>query len=122
MNDIERMARAALAALPEMFRAQLGDIVLRIEEFADDDVLGSLGIDNPYALSGLYHGCPIGEKSSMDSGSLPDMILLYRRPILEEWIESGGDLEALVNHVLVHEVGHHFGLSDADMHRLEHES
>ena len=121
-DDIEAMARRAMAALPAMFRAELGDVVLRVEEYADDETLAALGIEHPLDLSGLYHGRPIGEKSSLDSGALPDMITLYRRSILEEWIETGVDLETLVNHVLVHEVGHHFGLSDEDMHRLEQEA
>jgi predicted Zn-dependent protease with MMP-like domain len=120
-DDIEAMARAAMAALPDMFRAQLGDVVLRVEEYADDETLAALGIEHPLDLSGLYQGRPVGEKSSMDSGALPDMITLYRRAILEEWIETGVELEALVAHVLIHEVGHHFGLSDADMHRIEQE-
>jgi predicted Zn-dependent protease with MMP-like domain len=121
-DDIERMARKAMAALPAMFRAELGDVVLRVEEYADDETLAALGIEHPLDLSGLYHGRPVGEKSSMDSGTLPDIITLYRRAILEEWIETGVDLDALVTHVLVHEVGHHFGLSDEDMHRLEGEA
>ncbi|MGN6271008.1 MAG: metallopeptidase family protein [Sphingomonas sp.] len=121
-DDIERMARAAMDALPAMFRAELGDVVLRVEDYADDETLAALGIEHPLDLSGLYHGRPVGEKSSMDSGALPDMITLYRRAILEEWIETGVDLQALVTHVLVHEVGHHFGLSDDDMHRLEQEA
>lgn len=121
-DDIEAMARAAMAGLPEMFRAQLGDVVLRVEEIADDETLAALGIEHPLGLSGLYQGRPVGEKSSMDSGTLPDMITLYRRAILEEWIETGVDLDALVSHVLIHEVGHHFGLSDDDMHRLEREA
>ena len=119
--DIEELARAAMDGLPAMFRAQLGDVVLRVEEYADEETLAALGIEHPLDLSGLYHGRPVGEKSSMDSGALPDMITLYRRAILEEWIETGVELEALVAHVLIHEVGHHFGLSDADMHRIEQE-
>jgi len=119
--EIERMARAAMAQLPEMFRAHLGDVVLRVEEVADAETLAALGIRHPLALSGLYHGRPIGEKSSMDSGTLPDTITLYRQSILREWFETGVDLDALVTHILVHEVGHHFGLSDDDMHRLERE-
>ena len=116
---IERLARQALARLPEAFRAHLGDVVLRVEEFADDAVLDELGIEDPFELTGLYSGRPVGKKSSSDSGALPDMIHLYRRPLLDEWVDTGVTLEALVTHVLVHEVGHHFGLSDADMHALE---
>jgi predicted Zn-dependent protease with MMP-like domain len=116
---IEAIARATLAALPPEFRAHLDDVVLIVEEVADDETLDALGIEHPLDLSGLYHGRPIGEKSSMESGALPDRIHLYRRAILEEWIETGVGLEELVAHVVIHEVGHHFGLSDADMHALE---
>jgi predicted Zn-dependent protease with MMP-like domain len=118
-DTIEAIARATLAALPAEFRAHLGDVVLIVEELADDETLDALGIEHPLDLSGLYHGRPVGEKSSMDSGALPDRIHLYRRAILEEWIETGVSLDELVAHVLIHEVGHHFGLSDADMHALE---
>ncbi|HVJ00273.1 MAG TPA: metallopeptidase family protein [Sphingomonas sp.] len=121
-DEIEAMARDALAALPAEFRAYLGDVVLAVEDYADDETLAALGIDHPLDLSGLYHGRPVGEKSSMDSGTMPDRIFLYRRAILEEWIETGVRLDDLVRHVLVHEVGHHFGLSDEDMHRLEDEA
>ena len=119
--EIEDMARAAMAQLPDMFRAYLDDVVLRVEEVADAETLAALGIRNPLALSGLYRGRPVGEKSSMDSGTLPDTITLYRQSILRERFETGVDLDALVTHILVHEVGHHFGLSDDDMHRLERE-
>jgi len=118
-DAIEALARAAIARLPEAFRAHLGDVVLRVEDFADDATLDEMGSDNPFELSGLYRGRPVGMKSIDDSGALPDMIFLYRRALLDEWVESGETLEALVGHVLVHEVGHHFGLSDADMHALE---
>ncbi|AJP73114.1 metallopeptidase family protein [Sphingomonas hengshuiensis] len=116
---IEALARAALARIPEPFAAHLGDVVLIVEDFADDETLDALGIEDPFDLTGLYHGRPIGEKSLFDSGALPDRIHLYRRPILDEWVDSGVTLEALVSHVVVHEVGHHFGLSDDDMHALE---
>jgi len=116
---IEALARAAIDRLPEAFRKYLDDVVLRIEDFADDETLSALGIENPFELSGLYRGRPVGMKSIDDSGTLPDMIFLYRRALLDEWVESGETLEALVSHVLVHEVGHHFGLSDDDMHALE---
>ena len=116
---IEQLARAALARLPDAFRRHLDDVVLRVEDFADDETLAALGLEDPFQLSGLYRGRPIGTKSIDDSGTLPDMIFLYRRALLDEWVESGETLEALVSHVLVHEVGPHFGLSDADMHALE---
>ena len=89
------------------------------KDFADDETLDALGIDDPYDLTGLYHGRPIGEKSSMDTATLPDRIHLYRRPILDEWVDTGVGLAELVAHVTIHEIGHHFGLSDADMHALE---
>jgi predicted Zn-dependent protease with MMP-like domain len=120
-NRIEALARAALARIPEPFQSHLADVVLIVEEFADDETLDALGIEDPFVLTGLYHGRPTGEKSAFDSGGLPDRIHLYRRAILEEWIETGVGLEALVTNVVVHEVGHHFGLSDADIHALENE-
>lgn len=116
---IERIARDAIARLPEAFAAHLGDVVLIVEEFADDETLAALGLEHPLDLTGLYHGRPLGEKSSMDSGALPDRIHLYRRAILDEWIETGVRLDDLVVHVTIHEIGHHFGLSDDDMHALE---
>ncbi|RDE04521.1 metallopeptidase family protein [Sphingomonas aracearum] len=118
---IEAMAREALAGLPAPFGAHLGAVVLLVEEFADEDTLDALGIEDPFELTGLYHGRPVGEKSSFDSGAPPDRIHLYRRAILDEWVDTGVDLRALVHHIVVHEVGHHFGLSDDDMHRLEGE-
>jgi predicted Zn-dependent protease with MMP-like domain len=116
---IERMADVAIAGLPETFRLHLKDVVLRIEEFADAEVLKELGIDNPFELSGLYTGRPVGEQSNWTSGELPAMIHLYRRPLLDEWAETGVSLEDLVTHVIIHEVGHHFGFSDEDMHAIE---
>jgi predicted Zn-dependent protease with MMP-like domain len=118
-DTIEAIARATIAGLPDAFRAHLGDVVLIVEDFADDETLDALGIEDPFDLTGLYHGRPVGEKSSMDSGALPDRIHLYRRAILDEWVATGVDLAALVRHVTIHEIGHHFGLSDADMHALE---
>lgn len=116
---IERMARDALARIPEPFADYLADVVLLVEEFADDETLDAMGIEDPFDLTGLYHGRPVGEKSSFDSGGLPDRIHLYRRPILDEWVDTGVPLDKLVTHIVVHEVGHHFGLSDEDMHALE---
>jgi predicted Zn-dependent protease with MMP-like domain len=116
---IERLAEQAIARLPELFRRHLDGVVLQVEEFAEQEVLDQFGIEDPFELSGLYTGRPVGEQSSMASGELPAMIHLYRRPLLDEWADSGVSLEDLVTHVLVHEVGHHFGLSDADMHAIE---
>lgn len=116
---IEALARAALARIPEPFAAHLSGIVLLVEDWADDETLAELGIEDPADLTGIYHGRPIGEKSAFDGISFPDRIHLYRLPLLYEWIETGVRLDALVTHVVVHEVGHHFGLSDDDMHALE---
>jgi len=120
--EIEAIARASLERLPEPFAAHLRDVVLTVEDFADEETLAAMGIEDPFDLSGLYHGLPIGQKSVELSGTLPDRIFLYRRAILDEWAADGESLEHLVHHVLVHEVGHHFGLSDDDMHRLEDEA
>ena len=119
---IERLAEAAIARLPERFRQFLDGVVLRIEEEADDAVLRELELDNPYELTGLYSGRSMREESSWVSGELPPMISLFRRALLLEWIETGVALEDLIVHVIVHEVGHHFGLSDEDMHALEDEA
>lgn len=119
---IERLAEAAIARLPERFRIHLANVVLRIEDFADDEVLEALGIEDPFELSGLYSGRSMREQTSWASGELPPMIHLYRLPLLDEWVETGVGLEALITHVIVHEVGHHFGFSDADMHAIEDEA
>ncbi len=117
--EIEALARVSLARIPAPFAEHLAGVVLLVEEWADDETLDSLGIEDPYDLTGIYHGRPIGEKSSFESGALPDRIHLYRRAILDEWMANGDDLATLVHHIVIHEVGHHFGLSDDDMHALE---
>ncbi len=116
---IERLADAAIARLPEQFRALMGEVVLRVEEEADDEVLASLELESPFELTGLYSGRSLREANSWASGELPPTIHLYRLALLLEWVETGVALEDLITHVIVHEVGHHFGLSDADMHGLE---
>jgi predicted Zn-dependent protease with MMP-like domain len=116
---LERLGEEAMRRLPEPFREHLTDVVLRVEEFADEQVLGELGLEDPFELTGLYSGRPVGEQSSMISGELPPMIHLYRRPLLDEWVETGVSLEDLITHVIVHEVGHHFGFSDEEMHAIE---
>ena len=117
--EFERLAEAAIARMPEGFRRHLEGVVLRVDDFADESTLAELGIEDPFELTGLYTGRPIGEQSSQLSGELPAMIHLFRRPLLDEWADTGVSLEALVTHVIVHEAGHHFGFSDADMEAIE---
>jgi len=118
-SEIEAIARATLRGLPEPFAQSLGDVVLIVQDFADEATLRQMGIEDPFELSGLYEGVPLTERSVDQSGTLPERIRLFRRPILDEWAGSDDTLEHLVAHVLIHEVGHHFGLSDEDMHALE---
>ena len=118
-DEMEAIARRALLSLPEPFAGHLRDVVLLVEEFADDETLDAMGIEDPFDLTGIYEGIPLTERSVDQSGTLPDKIRLFRRPILDEWAGGEDTLEHLIAHVLVHEVGHHFGLSDADMHALE---
>jgi predicted Zn-dependent protease with MMP-like domain len=119
LAEIEALARAALERLPEPFAATALDVVLQVEEFADEEVLAEMGIEDPYELTGLYSGRPLTERSVDESGRFPDQVFLYRSPILLEWSEGEDSLEHLVAHVLIHEIGHHFGLSDENMHALE---
>ena len=119
---IEVLARAALARIPEPFAEHLKDVVLLVEEFADDETLDAMGIEDAFELTGLYSGRSMRDDSCLASGEMRPMIHLYRRPLLDEWVETGVTLEALITHVIVHEVGHHFGLSDADMHAIEEQA
>ena len=116
---MEAIARRVLDSLPEPFAESLRDVVLLIEDFADDETLSAMDIEDPFDLTGIYEGIPVTERSVEHSGTLPDRIRLFRRPILDEWADGDDTLEHLVAHVLVHEVGHHFGLSDEAMHALE---
>ena len=118
-DEIEALARRTLGALPDPFASHLRDVVLQVEEFADDETLAEMGIEDPFDLTGIYEGVPISDKSVEQSGALPDRIRLFRRPILDEWADGEDTLEHLVAHVLIHEAGHHFGLSDEAMHALE---
>jgi predicted Zn-dependent protease with MMP-like domain len=115
----EEMAQVAWARLPEAFRAPAGDLLIRVEDFATDEVLDALGIDDSLDLLGLYQGVSLDKKSTLDVPQQPDMVFLYRRPLLDEWADSGETLGNIITHVLIHEVGHHFGFSDDDMERLE---
>lgn len=114
--DIEAMALAAVEALPEAFRSHARGVALRVEDFARDEVLDDLGIEDPFELTGLYDGIPLTEKSVSDQPHHPDAIWLFRRAILDEWVSRGDvTLDDLVAHVLVHELAHHFGWSDDDI-------
>jgi predicted Zn-dependent protease with MMP-like domain len=121
LDDLAALAEAALAEIPDEFRREIEGVGLRIEDLPDEATLRHLGIANPLGLLGLYRGLPIGFKQAVSSVSDVDMIILYRQPILAHWHTRGGALPDLVRHVLVHEIGHHFGLSDRDMERIEAE-
>jgi predicted Zn-dependent protease with MMP-like domain len=121
LEDFAALAEAAFAELPAQFRKLAGEVVFRIDDFPDDDVLADLGLESPFDLTGLYQGVDLSRRSFLDSAE-PARIFLYRRPILDEWAENGEvTLRELVTHVLVHEIGHHFGLSDDDIDRIEAE-
>lgn len=119
IDEFERLARKAYAALPESFRAMCGRLVIRIEEFPDEEELDELELDSEFDLLGLFTGIGLAHKGETMSGEMPNMIALYRRPILDYWAEHEETLGAVITHVLVHEIGHHFGLSDADMEAIE---
>jgi predicted Zn-dependent protease with MMP-like domain len=120
LDDFAALAREAFDTLPDPFRRLAGDVVFRVEDFADEAVLDDLGIQDAFELTGLYHGVDLSRRSVLDSGRPASMVFLYRRPILDEWAERGDlSLKELVSHVLVHEIGHHFGLSDDDIHAIE---
>lgn len=117
---IEQLARDAISSLPAPYRDAATAIALRIEDFALPDMLQALDIDDPYELTGLYDGIPLTEKSVMDQALRPDAIWLFRRPILDEWIDRGDvSLAELVSHVLVHELAHHFGWTDDQIARID---
>ena len=119
LADIEALAQAAVERLPILFRQHLASLILRVEDFPDAEVMAEMALETPWDLLGLYWGRHVGLKGDEPSGALPDMIFLYRRPLLDLWAEGEETLEGLVTHVLVHEVGHHFGLSDDDMEAIE---
>src|SRR3982750_3426747 len=121
LDDILEMAEAAFTAIPEALRELVRGAAIVVEETPDDETLLEMGIDNPWDLTGLYRGTPLTQKSVLDVPLSPDTILLFREPILLEWLETGEELFGLVRNVLIHEIGHHFGLSDDDIARLEGE-
>ncbi|HJU33292.1 MAG TPA: metallopeptidase family protein [Hyphomicrobiaceae bacterium] len=119
LGDFEELAARAFARLPKTFRDLCGDVVVRVEDFPADEVLRELNLESPFDLLGLYQGVSLEKRSVMDLPRGPDMVFLYRRPLLEFWAEGTETLGHLVTHVLIHEIGHHFGLSDADMENIE---
>jgi predicted Zn-dependent protease with MMP-like domain len=122
LTELEAIAQSAYRQLPARFRKLTGEVLIRVEDLPTDDVLDSLGLESPFDLLGLYSGVDLARKSVSDVTSLPDMVFLYRRPILDYWAEHEETLGAIVTHVLVHEIGHHFGLSDDDMERIEQDA
>lgn len=121
-ESFRQLAEAAYLRIPDGFRAMTGDISILTPDLPGDDVLRELGIGDPYGLLGLYQGVDVTRKSLFDITAQPDRIFLYRLPIIAYWRSGGDSLEAIVEHVLVHEIGHHFGFSDADMHAIEEDA
>ena len=118
-EDIEALARAALEDIPEDLRRRVHGIAILVEEFPDTETEKAMGLESPFELLGLYQGVSLDQKSVADSPEDVDRIFLYRRPLLDYWCETGETLEAIVRNTLIHEIGHHFGLSDDDMEALE---
>lgn len=119
LDDLEELARHALARIPDELAVHVDGVVLRVDEFPDEDTEREMELESPFDLLGLYSGVALGDKSVSSTPQDVDMIFLYRRPILDYWCESGEELEHLIRHVLIHEIGHHFGFSDEDMERIE---
>jgi predicted Zn-dependent protease with MMP-like domain len=120
LDDFQTIAEAAYAALPEEFRALTRDVGIRIEDFAEADVLRELGIENEFDLMGLFQGIGLAQDNAVPmTGQMPNQVVLYRRPVLDYWCENEETLGHVITHVLVHEIGHHFGLSDEDMENIE---
>lgn len=117
--ELEAIATVELNCIPPELRRHLGTVVVKIEEFPDEDTEKEMELDSPFDLLGLYRGVALPNRSLFDVRTAPDMIFLYRRPLLDFWCETGQDLRAVVRHVLIHEIGHHFGFSDEDMERIE---
>jgi predicted Zn-dependent protease with MMP-like domain len=120
LDDLERLGREAFDALPQDFRRRVGEIQIGVADFPDDDVLADLGIESEFDILGLFQGVGLAHAAAVpETGHLPNTIWLYRRPILDYWAEHEETLGGIVTHVLIHEIGHHFGLSDEDMEAIE---
>lgn len=123
LEELEALADDAFARLPEAFRRLVTGVVIRVEDFPTEEVLEEMQADTPFDILGLFHGIGLAQDAAVtETGRLPNMIFLYRRPILDYWAEHEESLGSVVTHVLVHEIGHHFGLSDEDMERIEAEA
>ncbi len=116
---IANLAERALLEIPEALRRHVQGVGISVEEFADDETLDAMGIDSEWELTGLYSGTPIGQRSVGDIARPPDLIFLYRQPILLEWVENGEDLARLVRNVMIHEIAHHFGFTEEEIEALE---
>ena len=119
LADVEALAIAAFARLPAEFRALCRDLVIQVDDFPTDEVLERMEAESEFDLLGLFQGVGLPFRSEAVSGQMPNMIWLYRRPILDYWAEHAETLGAIITHVLVHEIGHHFGFSDDDIARIE---
>jgi len=119
LAELEVLAGEVFARLPQRFRDLAADVVIRVDDFPADEVLDELGAETEFDLLGLFHGVGLPFRSESAAVQMPNMIWLYRRPILDYWAEHDEALGAIVKHVLVHEIGHHFGLSDSDMAAIE---
>jgi predicted Zn-dependent protease with MMP-like domain len=119
LDDIEAMAIAALATIPAVLRDKVQGVIIRVDEFPDEATEADMELESPFDILGLYRGVSLDQKSVDATPTDIDMIFLYRRPILDYWCETGEDLPHIVRHVLIHEIGHHFGFSDADMEAIE---
>jgi len=119
LADVDALARAALETIPEPMRGMTDGLVIRVEELPDQSVCAEMELESPFDLLGLYQGVALPFKSVADTPEAPDMVFLYRAPILDYWCETGEDLTHVIRHVLIHEIGHHFGFSDDDMEALE---
>lgn len=119
LADIAEVGGAALANLPPQFLENIANIVIQVVDFPDEETCRELDVESPYEILGLYSGVDLARKSVLDQAAGPDVIYLYRRPILDCWCEGDDTLKDIIIHVLVHEIGHHFGLSDEAMDALQ---
>jgi predicted Zn-dependent protease with MMP-like domain len=119
LADIDALAKAALNLLPAELKSFTGDVVILTQEFPDDEVCREMELESPFDILGLYQGTSLADKQVETSGNMPDMVFIYRRPILDYWCETGEELGHVVRHVLIHEIGHHFGFSDETMEAIE---